>query len=375
MAFQTKDFVSITASMLNWFRAVQSRVTDFNVGSVARTLIGAPAAEIDELYQQYFIGLKEAIPVSVYNTFDFSLLPAAAAVGNVRFSCDDPAPSDRPIPVGTAVRVPGKTITYLTLADSGIAEGSTYVDILCAASVVGSAGNTGTGTITELVGSIEGVDAVTNTVAFTSGADLETEDQRKVRFTQFIASLARGTVAAVEYGARLAALKDLSGQVTERVAYARVVEPYLLSNTNPIALVQVHVHNGVGSTSGALASEAKKVIDGYYDDDGVPIPGWKAAGVQVEVLPATDETVDVTAVVTVDPRYETATVLGNAEESVRAYIQGLEIGAKVILSEIIAIIRRDVEGTLNVVVSVPSADTTVTFNRKPVPGTITLTAA
>ena len=47
MAFQIKNFVSICAGMINSMRANQTQITDFNVGSVARTLIEAPAIEID----------------------------------------------------------------------------------------------------------------------------------------------------------------------------------------------------------------------------------------------------------------------------------------------------------------------------------------
>jgi hypothetical protein len=38
MAFQIKNFVSIVAAMVNHMRATQDKITDFNVGSVARTL-------------------------------------------------------------------------------------------------------------------------------------------------------------------------------------------------------------------------------------------------------------------------------------------------------------------------------------------------
>ena len=50
--FQIKDFASITASMINWLRANTTKVTDFNVGSVVRTMAEASAAEMEELYLQ-----------------------------------------------------------------------------------------------------------------------------------------------------------------------------------------------------------------------------------------------------------------------------------------------------------------------------------
>jgi hypothetical protein len=49
-------------------------------------MIEAPAAEIDELYQQMFNGLQEAIPVSVFNSFNFPALAAQNASGLAQLS-------------------------------------------------------------------------------------------------------------------------------------------------------------------------------------------------------------------------------------------------------------------------------------------------
>src|ERR1700689_3197437 len=72
--------------MFNRMKAAQSQIPAFNVGAVARTLVEAPAAEIDELYQQMFNGLQEAIPVAVFNSFNFPPLAAQAASGLAQVS-------------------------------------------------------------------------------------------------------------------------------------------------------------------------------------------------------------------------------------------------------------------------------------------------
>ena len=66
MSFQIKDFLSIVASMVNYMRGATSKITDYNVGSVARTMVEAPAIEIDQLYQQMLFGLRDAIPTATY---------------------------------------------------------------------------------------------------------------------------------------------------------------------------------------------------------------------------------------------------------------------------------------------------------------------
>jgi len=375
MAFQIKDFASIAASMINYMKSVTTKVTDFNQGSVVRTMLEAPAAELEELYLQMLIGLQEGIPVATYNTFGFDLLPAATASGAVRFSTATPAASAIPIPLGTLVQVPGRTITYATQVDASIAVGQTYVDVLCAASVPGSQGNVSAASITQMVGAVAGISSVSNPAPLVNGRDQETEADRLSRFRDYIRTLARGTISAVLYGAKTAQRKDASGNVVEYVAGAALDEPWLTNTAYPIGLVNVYVHNGASATSAALVAEAQKIIDGYYDADSNPVPGYKAAGVKVVVAAATDQSINVTGVVTVDPSFVSSTVLSDATAAIQVYIQNLGVGADVLKSELIAIVKRDVPGVLNVVLSVPAADVTVASSAKAIAGTITLTAA
>ena len=46
--FQIKDFTSIAAGLINVVRATTNKVTDFNRGSVIRTMLEATAAEIED---------------------------------------------------------------------------------------------------------------------------------------------------------------------------------------------------------------------------------------------------------------------------------------------------------------------------------------
>lgn len=376
MAFQIKDFASIVAAKINWMRANTTRVTDFNVGSVVRTMLEASAAEIEELYLQAFLGLQEAIPVSVFQTFGFPALQAAAASGVVRFSTATPAVSAITIPAGSVVRIPTTQVSYATQADAFILTGQTYVDVLVACQQPGIIGNTDSATITEAVTAIAGISSVSNPQPLVNGREAETDDERKIRFQGYISTLARGTKAAVEYGAKTAKLTNSLGVVTEFVAYAGVVEPWVTDNTQPISLIKVYVHNGASATSAPLVAEAQRVIDGYFESDGVtlaPGSGWKAAGVVCEVAAASDLPVNVTGSINVSPGFDAVAVKASCETAVRSYIQGLSVGADVLKSEIIAIVKRDVSGVFNVTLSAPSADVAVASNAKAIAGTITLT--
>ena len=373
MSFQIKDFLSIVAAMVNHMRGTQVSITDFNVGSVARTLIEAPAIEIDELYQQMFHGLREAVPVSVYNSFDFTRLLAIGASGLVRFTADPAAVADIAIPAGTIVRAPGGSYDYATSVDAVIATGTTQADVMVYCTQAGAATNTGAETLTEMASPIATV-TVTNLTAFSNGQDIETDTDRKVRFQNYISTIARGTVAALDYGARTAALLDAEGVAIERVALATVVEPYLIDPlTYAPGQVNIYIHNGTSGTSAGLVAECQKVIDGYRDADGTPIPGWKAAGVVVTVAAATDVSIDVNATLTVLDAYDSATCAAAAETAMRDYIDGLGIGAKVVLAELIAA-AMEVPGVYNVSITLPVADTLVDPDKKAVSGSVTVIA-
>lgn len=407
MAFQIKDFASITAGMLNWMRSATRKVTDYNQGSVARTLLEASAAEIEELYLQYFIGLKEAIPTSVFNTFGFPALEANSASGLVRFTAptpleiaamypadgdldaimvdDDglvmvtpiagPSEVDVPIPAGTIVSAANGTKTYVTQGDAVLAAGDSTVDVLVAAQQPGLAGNIFSGAIDTLVSPLPGISTVTNLVPFINGRDAENDDERKARFRAYIASLARGTVAAVIYGAKTARLVDSSGVITEFVESAGIVEPWKTNPAYPVGLVNVYVHNGSGGTTAELVEEAQRVIDGYNEVTGVAVPGWRAAGVHVVVAAATDTAVNVAGVVTLLPGFVEADVLPIAGDAIRAYIASRTIGEAVLRSELISIVMRDVPGVFNVVITAPAADVVIASSAKAISGAVALTSA
>jgi len=296
MPFQIKDFLSIVAGMVNHMRATSPRITDFNVGSVARTMIEAPAVEIDELYQQYLAGLVEGIPTAIYRSFDFPLLPAVPAAGLARFTGAN-GHNGIEIPLGTRV-ASDSNIEYQTVEAASIAVGQNAVDVLITAITVGPASNALPGAVSHLVSTVEGVLSVTNPAALANGRGEETEAERKLRFAEFIRSLARGTIGSLAYAARLASVTDVAGTTTlERVARVAVQEG--------VGHVAVYIHNGVGNTSAQLAQAARNIIEGYEDAKGKLVPGYRPAGMRVDVVAMAELRVNVTVEAQVTALYQT----------------------------------------------------------------------
>lgn len=371
MAFQIKNFASIAASMVNWMKATQSKLTDFNVGSVARTLVEAPAAEIDELYQQMFIGLKEAIPVSVYNSFSFDLITEIPATGYIRVNCDA---SLTPILIPAATTFTGATngTSYVSLNDVTIAPGILFADVLVTCTLAGTVGNISAGETFTLEPAINEITSASNESTFASGIDAETEDDRKSRFNAYVSSLNRGTLSAIRYGLTLANLTDAGGNIIESVVSSSIIEPWLTDEEAPVSLVNCYVHNGVGSTSSDLVDRAEEVIYGYYDANGVAVPGWKAAGVKLIVYAATEDDVDVTGTLTAIDGYDQPTLVTLAEQAVYEYILARGIGETVIKSELIALIM-EIDGVLDTTLSAPASNVTADNETKLMPGAIAIT--
>ena len=362
MAFQIKNFRSIAASMINISRANDSKITDFSVGSVARTLMDASAIEIEELYLQILLGLQEAISTAVFNSFNFERRTAVHASGTARFSAPISA-SARQIPFGTKIKSESSAFEYATATDAEIPAGSTFVDVLVSCTQTGALTNCNADTLTTMVNAISSV-TVTNPLAFINGSDAETDAEIKTRFTAYIATLSRGTGAALRYGAAQSSIVDSAGAIIEQAKHIAVIEPFQTDVAQPIGLVNLYVHNGSGNTSSALVAKVQSDIDGANG-----IPGWKSAGVVADVYAAPDYLVNVTGTITLEA--DAASASTAAEDAISSYIQSLGIGQPVIRSELIAIVM-EIGGVYNVLLSAPASDVAVSAIQKAMPGTVNL---
>lgn len=372
MAFQLKDFASITASMINWMRSVQKKVTDFRIGSIVRSMLEAVAAEIDEFYKQAFIGLREAIPVAIYTTFNFPALTATPTTGLIRVTIDA-QPGVITIAQGT-VWVPssGGSVNYAQTADVDIAIGDTFADVPVAAVTAGSIGNLPSGTTFTPSPVPTGFVSATNLSSWLTGIDTESDADHKTRFNSFISTLQRGTLAAIRYGLTTVTITDAGGNVIERVVTSQAVEPWVTDITQPVSLINAWIHNGVGATSGALLTQAQKVIDGYYDESNNPVPGWKAAGTKVVVAIATENPVNITGVLTPLPGYDKPTLIGKAIPALASYLQQLAIATPGLYAQLITRVE-SIPGVYNFVLSTPTTDVPAITGQKIMPGVITIT--
>jgi hypothetical protein len=270
VTFQLKDFASIVASQINHARSVTDRLTDFQPGSVARTLMEAPAVEVEELYLQMFLGLRDAIPVATFLSFGFDRLPSKYARGFVSVSITPAPQADITVGEG-AVFTATDGRSYLVSEAAVWPAGDTISPrIAVIAAAPGFAGNAALGSING--SALFGADYTVTSEAVVGGADAETDGEREARFAEFVRSLSRGTLPACMYAAKQARVEDDEGNVLEYVTRAGVDE-------QP-GRVRIYLYTSAGTPSAALLADGQVRLDGTEDT-----PGFRAAGVRVDLLP------------------------------------------------------------------------------------------
>lgn len=326
MSFQTKTFQSVVASEINRARVSTPLVTDYNVGSVERTILESGAQELDLLYQRLLNRLLTAIDTSVYTSFNFPAIPAAYASGPVRVSMV--VQSDAVlIAAGSIFTRPDGSAAYAATTDATVQAGASFADVPVQATVAGIGGNMPQLQALTLEPLVAGFISATNLVPFTNGVAAETPSAQKVRFDAYLTNLARGTGASIEEALeRLATLMDASGNVTERVASVSIVEPYLDDPSKTVGLVQAYIHNGVGATSSALVNTAQNVVNGYIDTSGATVSGYKASGVRITVFAATEIPLAVVGALTINPNYDRSAVVAQVTAVLYTYVLGIATG-------------------------------------------------
>lgn len=274
VSFQIKDFPSIVASEINHARAVTDKITDFVPGSVARTLMEAPAVEIEELYLQMFLGLRDAIPVATFQSFGFDKLQPAYAHGFVSISRAT-APAEDITIFADTVFTAADGRTYKTSQYTTWLAGRTSVNVPVVATVIGLAGNITRGLITSSPSF--GTEYTISNADITTGRDLETDSEREIRFAEYIRSLSRGTTYACEYAAAATQVLDENGAVYEYVTRSGLVESG--------GRVRIYLYSSRGLPSAELLAAAQKIIDGYKDPvTGKRVEGYRAGGIRFDVL-------------------------------------------------------------------------------------------
>lgn len=232
-----KSFATLVSDQVTAIQAKSNTLLDFSIGSILRSFVEGSSGVVLWI-QQLIVTLLVTIRASTcsgtdldtwFADFGFTRNAATFATGSVVFSRFTASVTSL-VPVGSQVTTADGTQTYTITADSTnsaydanqngyvINSGVASITVPVVASNAGLAGNAASGTVTVIVGTIAGVDTVTNTSEFVGGADAESDDDARARFQDWIASLSKSTKNAILYA--IAQVKSgVTSSLTENQDY------------------------------------------------------------------------------------------------------------------------------------------------------------
>lgn len=336
-----KAMEEAVAEMLQWYwyrTGVEPAAVE---GDILRTLFEAVGYELEAITAEYDERIRQALPEGVFTAFGFARRPAQPARLTLRFSRATPAPEPISIPQGTRAQTPGG-IAFRTLEEAVLPQGGTRVDVPAEAEVPGTLGNVPAGAVTELRDALPGVEAVTNLTPGAGGQDEEDLEAQKARFARYLASLARGTLPALE-----AAALEVRTPSGLRPAAVLAVDG-ALDPSIPPGRARVYVDADPAPTSELLGAVAQA------------LEGWRPAGVVLEVLAAGRVSVDLRL------RLEGGRPehVPEATRAVLGFLAGLRIGEALVRERLVAHVAAALPGVYAVRLLTPTADVAVgTYGR------------
>jgi len=319
-----KSFTTLVRDQATAVQAKANSLIDFTIGSVLRSIVesnGGVGLWLQSLILQVLALTRAATSSgSDLDTWmaDYGLtrLASTAAVGNVTYSRFTPTTSAM-IPIGSRVQTSDFTQTFVVTVDTSnpaysssvggyiIPATVSSVTVSVAAQAASTGGNVQANTVSVILDAVIGVDTVNNPLAFSGGTDGESDGAFRVRFVNYLASLARGTVAAIKFAISNVQL-GIKSSIIENVDHDLNIQRGNLT---------IIVDDGSGSPSNTLLSAVYRAVDAY-----------RAAGITFGVFGPTIITANVSAIIGVATGYDEAAVKGAVGQVVTNYINTIEIG-------------------------------------------------
>lgn len=346
--YTVKTFDQIYKSQKNYLIAKSSTLNNFNDGSRINTIIESTSLVVSETHEDFFQALKKAIPTSVFVGWGFSKKLGTKSVGKLLFSRSTVATEQYIIPIGTGVRLNG--INYLTIESGSIEIGNqNSLQITAESSTTGENTDISINSINTLSGfgsfinQPTGVESATNPVAFTGGTEEEKESERTSRFRQYVNSLAKSPVSGIESG-----VLSIDG----------IKSVTVLENTPSDGWVSIYADDGTGNLSSSKQTEIENLIKGV-ESDFENYPGYKAAGIYIQVLAPTIFLIDIVATVTVIDNSDLTNIEAESISitAIQDYTNTLKLGDDWVKSEAVTAIQNSDPNIYDVVITTPSGDT------------------
>ena len=330
---QNQNFTTLVSNFAAAVQGAASALVNFTIGSVLRAL-GEANAALAMWLQGLILLLLQVTRLSTSSgsdvdswlkDFGFYRLAAVPASGLVTFARFTPT-NQAIVPVGTLVQTGDGTQQYIVNADTTnaaysatVVAGGGFIIPASTASITVTAtsitagpsgfpdatGNVAANTITLLSQAIVGVDTVTNAAAFTNGENPETDAAVRIRFVDFINSLAEGTVAAIS-AAILGVQQGLNFTILENTQY---------NGSTQNGYFTVVVDDGTGYPPSSLLTNV-----------GLAINAIRPLGSTFSVHAPVTQTITVAMTIVTGANYTHSAVAAIVQTAIANYINALVLG-------------------------------------------------
>lgn len=374
MTIQTKTFAQIVSDAVTAVQGGAAQLVDMTVGSVLRTFVEAVGG-VGLWLQAVALQIASLTRFATSNgadadtwgaDFGFVRLAASAATGQVTFARFT-STAQATVPVGAIVQTSDGTQKYTVIADTAQTAYSATLGAYvlaagvasCTATVLSQSAsascNAVAGQINTIGSSLPGVDTVSNALAFTTGADGETDTAMRARFVSYINSLSRATRAAITY-AVTSLQAGVNITLTENFTYGGVAQQ---------GYFYVVVDDGTGTPSGTFLSTASNAIDAVR-------PIGSTFGVFAPVV----VTANVAMTITTGAGYLHSTAVAAVTAALLAYINAQPLGAPIAFTRLAQIAYDASVAVINVAavtLNGGTADLTATSKQVIKAGTLSIT--
>lgn len=324
MALSTKTFIQLVQDQAAAVQSRSTQILDFTTGSVMRAFTESNAAVgmwlqamALKILTMTRLATSQGVDVDSWvNDWGVFRLSATVASGSVTYSRFTPQTAVV-IPIGAQVQTADGTQIFQVVLDAtngaySLASNGYVLPIAVSSVTVpvqsisgSSAANVASNTITVLLTNIIGVDTVTNALAFVGGSNAETDAQLRARFVNYISSLSKGTVGAIQY-----AITSLQLGLK-----ATIIENYAANGVYTPGLLTITVDDGSGAPRQSLLTSVSAAVANV-----------RSAGINWVVLAPIVSSVNIFVTLNKKTGYDPNTVIATVATAITAYVNSLTVG-------------------------------------------------
>lgn len=348
MTLEIRDKDEMIENVIEFLEDNLSFDIDTSIGEPIRTIIEAIMLELDYQYWQLEQSYNSAFIDSAIGDELSELIkilgierePAIASVGRVKFYRETPAQQNYQIPMGTIVETMpdsnGFTIQFETLEDITLLQDSdhAYADVRCLEP--GEVGNVPIGKIIVINTPPNGIEEVINDEPIVGGREEEEDEALRERAKNLLNTVGLGTVDAIR-----SALNSISG-----VRSASVVD----------------MARGINTVDALVLGDITPLPQSKIDEIKDVMNSVKPAGVDVLIKEPDLVSVDVKANITMRGNSRLSSIINPIIEAIEDYVNNLDIGSPLILNQLKKEILIVDDSILDIDISEPLNNITISSN-------------